>query len=455
MTPDISRKPPGSEESDLAVISCMMQSPDHAIPIASEILKATDFSTFHCSVLFDLIIQRHYANHPVDAAGLFIALSDSPDKLSAVGGPAKLTEAYVATSLPSAVRSYCETVKDASIQRTVARLADRLTTIAYEKPEDWRTQTVQTISAIDASMTTMDTARTVSYRDVILDYLDRCVDDCDGEIDPPVTTGIKAMDEIMDGGIRRGFYLIGGKQGSGKSLLAQQFAGHLANAGRRGLMVGLEMLPIENAMRDIAREASVALNVINGRNRDRSDWDLRDIRTACTRMAQDWDVHFTTDANMSVDSIVAHARALHRVKPIDFIVVDYAQLIARAGNAKERTDEILKAIAERLRELKIQLKCTIILPTQLNDEGEVRDSRALQDAPETVIKIIEDQRDNDADPDDPYLGFIRITKNRWGANNVACRVERVGKHQKFVDSSEPAKTAKKDAGPFSQKKKWS
>lgn len=452
MTPDISRKPPGSEESDLAVISSMMQAPDFAIPIASELLKATDFSTFHCSLLFDLIIQRHYANHPVDAAGLFLALADAPDKLSAVGGPAKLTEAYVATSLPSAVRSYCETVKDASVQRTIARLSDRLTTIAYEKPEDWRTQTIQTITAIDGALTTMETARTVSYREVILDYLDRCVDDCDNEIDPPVTTGIKALDEILDGGTRRAFYLIGGKQGSGKSLLAQQIVGHLANTGRRGLIVGLEMQPIENAMRDIARESDVSLSVVTGRNRQRSEHDVREIRESCQRLAA-WDVHFAKDSNMSVDGIVAQSRALHRVKPLDFLLVDYAQLIARATNTKERTDEILKAIAERLRELKRQIGCAIILPVQLNDDGEVRDSRALQDAPEVVMKIIEDARDNDADPDDPYLGFIRVTKNRWGSNNTACRVERVGRFQRFIDSDAPAKSAKKDAGPFS-KKKW-
>ena len=452
MTPDISRKPPGSEESDFAVISCMMQSPEQAIPIVADMLRASDFSTLHAAYMFELILMRHGGGHPVDPASLMIALDD-PDKLRMAGGAAKLLEAYTAAELPTAVKSYCETVKDASTLRTVARLAGQIETVAYAKPDDWRQQAQQMLGQIDNAMTDINTTKSVSHQEVILEYTDRCLIDCEGEIDPAVTTGIKALDALLDGGIRREYVLIGGKQGGGKTLLAMQMAGHLANAGRRGLVIGLEMSPLQLVMRDIAREANVSLPIVTGRNRDRRSGDLKNIQQSLVRTAQTWDVHYSLDSYITIEGIASLARSLHRVKALDFILLDYIQLVTRAGNGKERSDEILKSMSEKLQALRRSIGCTLIVPTQLNDDGEVRDSRALQDAPETVLKIVMDARADDADEGDPDLGIIKVTKARWGRVGSSCRVERNGMYQRFQDSDEPMKAAKKE-GFTGGKRKW-
>jgi replicative DNA helicase len=452
MTPDISRKPPGSEEADFAVLSCMMQSPNQAIPIAADMLRASDFATMHAAYMFELILMRHGGGHPVDPASLMVALDD-PNKVQMAGGAAKLLEAFTAAELPTAVKSYCETVKDASTLRTVARLAGQIETVAYAKPDDWRQQAQQMMGQIDNAMTDVNTTKSISHYDVIMEYTERCIDDCEGELDPAVTTGIKALDELMDGGTRREFILIGGKQGGGKTLLGMQMAGHLANAGRRGLVIGLEMSPLQLVMRDIAREAQVPLPVVTGRNRDRKTGHIDDMRKTVIRTAQTWDVHYSLDSYITIEGIASLARSLHRVKPLDFILLDYIQLVTRAGNGKERSDEILKTIAEKLQALRRSLGCTLIVPTQLNDEGEVRDSRALQDAPETVLKIVMDARPNDADKDDPDLGIIKITKARWGRVGSSCRVERNGMYQRFQDSDEPMSKPKKE-GFTGGKRKW-
>ena len=344
------------------------------------------------------------------------------------------------------MKSYCETVKDASTLRTVARLAGQIETVAYAKPDDWRQQAQQMLGQIDNAMTDANTTKSVSHQEVILEYTDRCLIDCEGEIDPAVTTGIKALDALLDGGIRREYVLIGGKQGGGKTLLAMQMAGHLANAGRRGLVIGLEMSPLQLVMRDIAREANVSLPIVTGRNRDRRSGDLKNIQQSLVRTAQTWDVHYSLDSYITIEGIASLARSLHRVKPLDFILLDYIQLVTRTGNGKERSDEILKSMSEKLQALRRSIGCTLIVPTQLNDDGEVRDSRALQDAPETVLKIVMDVRADDADEGDPDLGIIKVTKARWGRVGSSCRVERNGMFQRFQDSDEPMKAAKKE-GP--------
>lgn len=452
----IARKPPGSEEADLAVVSCMMQAPDATIPIAADILRPSDFLTTHAAFLFQFILSRHNSGHPVDPVSVIVALDD-PEKLQLAGGAAKISEAYTAAAAPTAVKSYCQTVKDAATLRAVARVASQIEAVAYDRPDDWREQTLTLVSSIDTTLTEVTARKTVAYRDVATEYLDRAIEQEEKDLDPAVSTGIDALDELLDGGIRREYVLIGGKQGGGKTLLAMQIAGNMANSGRRGFVVGYEMQPLQLVMRDLSRESGVPLSIVTGRAKEKRDsGHLRDLMQTIERTSQAWDVHYATDSYLTVEGIASQARALHRIKPLDFIVVDYLQLVPRHTMGRERSDEALKSISEKLQALRRTLNCTLIAPVQLNDDGEVRDARALQDAPETVLKIVMDPVDDDADADSPDLGIIKITKARWGQVGRSCRVVRNGPNQRFEDSDEdmPSKNKDEKRGPFKGKGRY-
>lgn len=433
---DIARKPPGSEEMDRAVISCMMQLPDTAIEAALEIVKASDFLTGHCAYLFDLIVSRHTNNHPVDQVSLAAHLIDQ-GRIADIGGAFVLSEIATAVSVPSAVRSYCEDVAAASRRRTIAKIASRMDILAYDGPEDWREQVAGLIRELDTAMVASRKAKLIPVKDVLLEYVDRLMSSVETEIDPPVPTGIRGLDELLSGGIRREYILIGGRQGHGKTMLTMQMAGKLAFAGRRGFIVGYEMSALQIIMRDIARESGVPLDKVMGRSPLNAQGDLNYVQSMIEKMAKDWDIHYTESPYVTLEGVSSHARNLHRKKPLDFLVIDYLQLIPRAQRSGERADQALKTVSEEAERLRKELGCTLIAPVQLNDDGQIRDARAILDAPQVFFRI---EMDTDTNEDGIEVatdtGKIRCLKNRFGTSNRAVSVKRNGPLQRFEDNED-------------------
>lgn len=447
-----SRKPPGSEEMDRAVISCLMQAPEFAIDQAIEILKSSDFVTGHCAYLFDLIISRHADGNPVDAVSLTAHLIDS-NKLDSVGGAGVMSEIATAASTPSAVRSYCEAVRSASRRRSVARIASRLEDVAYDGPDDWREKVSAMIRELDTTTVQSRSANLIAIKDVLFSYIDIIEAGVETDVDPAVSTGIKGLDELLSGGIRREYILIGGRQGHGKTLLAMQLAGRLACCGRRGFVVGYEMSAIQIVMRDLARESGVPLDKVMGRTPLREQGDFHQIQKTIERMGGGWDVHYTESPYISLEGVASHARNLHRKKPLDFIVIDYLQLVPVAQRTGERSDQILKSISETAERLRKELNCTLIAPVQINDEGSIRDARSILDAPQVFLRIdMDEQAGDDGTMEAKDTGRLKILKNRFGGSNRSVNVRRNGPLQRFEDDDDPPN--RKQSSKNQKDRKW-
>ena len=131
------------------------------------------------------------------------------------------------------------------------------------------------------------------------------------------------------------------------------------------MIVGYEMSARQMLMRDLARETGIPLNEVMGRRTLQSNHNMNRLTNGITKIAMNWDVSFTESPFISLESVAAHARALHRVKPLDFLVIDYLQLVPMKRNGKERTDEMLKSISDYCERLRKDLNCTLIAPVQL------------------------------------------------------------------------------------------
>ena len=439
----ISLPKPPPIEVEHAVLASMMTTPATVDPCA-EILKPADFAHIECGVLFSVIVARHQASLPVDPVSI-TAHCFQAGTMDSIGGAATIAQICGASPDPAAAKSYAKEIQQASKRRQMARIGAELARAASEDGEEYEDSAKRAIREIDGVLLNSCQSEIIHIRDVALAYTEAYEAGLENNIDPPVSTGIKAMDEIMEGGIRREYIIIGGKQGSGKTVLAMQFAGALASDGRRGLIVGYEMSARQMLMRDLARETGIPLNEVMGRRALQSDYNMKKLTNGVTKIAMNWDVSFTESPFISLESVAAHARALHRVKPLDFLVIDYLQLVPMKRNGKERTDEMLKSISDYCERLRKDLNCTLVAPVQLNDGGEIRDSRSILDSPQVFLKIqMEDKEGEDGEMESGDLGTIKFVKNRFGANNRSVYVFRNGPLQRFEDTEErPAKKEEK------------
>lgn len=419
----------------MALVSCMIQTPETQIDAALRALKTEDFSHESTALLFDIIVRRHQSDEAVDTVSLMSYVYDKglQEKIT----PVFLSECATASPNPSHTPHYANQIVEFSKRRQMVKFASELASAALEgggMDSDWRTGAAEAMRKADAALMGRDGDEIIHIKQVSDDYVDVFEKDVMVGIDPFVSTGIDGLDKFLDGGIRREYMLIGGLQGHGKSLLAMQLAGKMAAAGKRGLIVGYDMSPLQVYMRDLARETGVPLNQIMGRAKIEGNMMFQAVTRGVSRLAGEWDVAYTKSPYITLDTAAAHARSLHRQKPLDFVVVDYLQAVPYTKGKNERTDEALVRLSEKLDKLQKELNCALIAPVQLNEDGMIGGARALLNAPQVFLRIeMETAENQDGEMEAGDNGFIQILKNRFGAKDRRCPVFRNGPLQRFED----------------------
>lgn len=437
---------------EMALISCLMQSPETQVDAALRSVSTADFQNEVTGLLFDLIVRRHSDGQPVDPVSLTSYVFDKG--MQAAITPSIITDAYTASANPSNTTHYAEVVREFSKRRQMVSIASELARAALDGGNDeWKARSIDVMRKADVALMGKDGDEIVKLGEVADQYARAFEHDFTHGIDPFVPTEIDGLDKLLDGGIRREYILIGGLQGHGKSLLAMQMAGRLANAGRRGFIIGYDMTPIQVFMRDLARETGVPLSKIMGRSPTEQNGDFWDITRGITRIRNGWDCFYTSSPYITFETAAAHARSLHRQKPLDFIVLDFLQKVPITKKSKERTDEALVGLSRRVWALQRELGCTLIAPVQLNDDGLIREARGLLDDPEVFIRIeMEETAGETGESETGDNGFLRILKNRFGAKDRSVPVSRNGPLQKFQDRPWEKPATKANSKP---QKPWS
>lgn len=72
--------------------------------------------------------------------------------------------------------------------------------------------------------------------------------------EPPISTGIVGLDEILEGGLRSGLYLVGAESSMGKTTFVQQMADNIAASGRDVMFISLEMSKNELVAKSVTRQ---------------------------------------------------------------------------------------------------------------------------------------------------------------------------------------------------------
>jgi replicative DNA helicase len=101
--------------------------------------------------------------------------------------------------------------------------------------------------------------------------------------------------------------------------------------------------------------------------------------------------------------------AARKAKP-DMLLVDYIQLVhLRNMRSNETREQLVSEVARRMKLLASTGNMTVITASQLNDDGKLRDSRAIGHHSDSVIEICSEEHEK------PERS-IAIVKNRRGPN---------------------------------------
>jgi replicative DNA helicase len=240
-------------------------------------------------------------------------------------------------------------------------------------------------------------------------------------------TGIDRLDRATTGGVKRGELLtIGAPTSGGKSILLLQLAIQAIRAGKKVAIFSLEMPATQVLARMVSHLAgfNVGIFKMGGVKGDL----LARFTAATTELSR---ADLTVESGFTdMDSIDASARELAGKGTADLIVVDYIQLVhLRAMSSNETREQHVSEITRRLKALALQLNIAVATASQLNEDGKLRESRAIGMHSDHVWMIR-----HAGGPADP--SFISIDKNRDGERGNAVPVLMRGDISTFQEAQE-------------------
>lgn len=339
--------------------------------------------------------------------------------LDAVGGPGVLLDVWDVFGVPSPEQAayFADLLRDAWQRRESISLAERLTQAAYT-PGDFDPDLAGAVRGLGNLSAPAPAGKLVNGADVLREFiadLEAAATSDEPERGHAISTGISELDEKV-GGLIPDFWLIGAETSGGKTVLAMQLVRACLRAGKRALVFPLEMGPRQLVRRVVAAEGRVPMSrLMHPRKLEARDWP------GLSGPGSEWNARALTicnDSDVTVQEVRAIARAEHAKEPLGCVLLDYCQL-ASAGRFREGSnrEQEISFIGAECKRMSNELSVPVIAPTQLNDDGKVRESRALKHHA-AVYLVIEENR-------------ILCAKNRDGERDWSMPYKLTGDIQTF------------------------
>ena len=235
-----------------------------------------------------------------------------------------------------------------------------------------------------------------------------------------IPTPWPSLNENMAGGLHPGrTYIFGARPGVGKSLSGVNIATYAAYKGYPSAIFSAEMPTFEVTSRIVAASTQSRYGNIVARQIEQDEAEVIELwkqHVAETKMP----LFIADKPGMTVESIMAQARALKRTRGLDVIFVDYLQLIKESDTRVPRERQVAH-ISWSLKQLAKELGIAVVIAAQLNRNSvnedkppqlqELRESGSIEQDADVVIlidkKMIEGQFQGEV--------VFYIRKNRTGA----------------------------------------
>lgn len=231
-------------------------------------------------------------------------------------------------------------------------------------------------------------------------------------------TGMTHLDYALCGLEHQEYIILSGTSGSGKTAFMLNLCASAAKAREEHVTVAsLEMPMVQLMSRLLAAEAGV--DGTRMRQGNCSGWDFDALEEAQLRLhALDPYLSFIDKPGISTAELHAEARKINRGAKkggprLGLLAVDYLQLVEPSNPSAPREQQVSRVSKDLLRLTREEDICLVAL-SQLNDAGEIRESKAVWHDCTTWLNL-----DMDKVPDDAIAqpGRVKIPKQRHGGTS--------------------------------------
>lgn len=437
---DITRIPPHSVESEQSILGSILLDKE-AIITVTETIRPDDFYKEAHKIIYECMLKLSNKGEPID----LITLTEELRKqghLDDVGGISYITSLSTIVPTTSNVKYYADIVKEKSVLRKLIKASNDIISLGYDgatKIEDVLEQAEKRIFDISQEKASDDFK---SINSVLMDTYDLIEKLYTNKSDVTgITTGFKDLNKKINGLQRTDLILLAARPAMGKTAFSLNLVQNAALKGDASVAVfSLEMSKEQLVQRMLAAQSHVELKKIKTGTLDENDWPRIIDAMAVLSNAK---IHIDDTPGIKISELRSKCRKLKIEKGLDFIMIDYLQLMEGEGNNESRQQEISK-ISRSLKMIAKELDCPVVALSQLSRAPEqradhrpmlsdLRESGAIEQDADIVMFLYRDEYYH-PDSELKNIGEVIIGKNRHGETG-SVELVWLGEVQKFADKA--------------------
>ncbi|MDI3309353.1 MAG: replicative DNA helicase [Acetobacteraceae bacterium] len=356
-------------EAERSVLGACLLDPA-AVWVVEQVLDPGMFGVPAHRLIAEVVLALADRSAPVDLVSVTAEL-EARGTLSQAGGPAAVADLLGAVATAANVEYHVRIVRELALRRRMAEIGEIMRLRARDRSEDL-TEILDTAEQEILGLDATPSGGPVLLDDVLQERVASLVA---RRADPPdsIPTGFVDLDNLT-GGLQRGaLAVLAARPSQGKSLLAQQVAGHAARHGLNVAFFSAEMGRDELADRLAAQWTGIDIVRLRNRQLSDSEWQRLQKASQTHSIGSLW-VDDTTP--ITTREIRARSRRLHARQKLDLIVVDYLQFLAdQPASRNENRNDVVGRMTRTMKGLARELRAAVLLISQLSRAPERRASR--------------------------------------------------------------------------------
>lgn len=427
----IGKIPPQNIETEESLLGCLMIDKDSIIKV-SDLIFPEDFYRESNKIVYEAIRELYSRQEPIDILTITNRLEEK-NKLEAIGGRTYLAKLSNSVATSSHIVSYANIVQRKAVLRRLIDASAKLGELGYKEDDD-----IENILD-EAEKLLFAVAR--KYAKNQFDAIGSLLNDAFERIDElhrqsgklrGLTTGFYEMDKLMAGLQRSDLVILAARPSVGKTSFALDLVRQVALKNNASVGIfSLEMGKEQLVDRMLCAQAGVNLwKMRTGNLSDKEeDNDFTRIGRAMGELSEA-KIYIDDVSSAGIMDIRTKCRRLQIEKGLDFVVIDYLQLMEGRGKYTDNRVQEISEISRGLKSLARELDIPVLALSQLSRTVEqttpaipklshLRESGSIEQDADIVMFIYRkaadrNYRKEDLSDHDRRTAEIHIAKHRNG-----------------------------------------
>lgn len=433
---------PSHIEAEQAVLGSIFLDPKLIIDVMDR-LNVEDFFDQKHRHIYQAMIHVFDEDLSVDYTSVISKL-DQLNETARSGGVEYVLSLSEHVPSTRGVDSYISLVLDASLKREIISVTSEITNVGFKESMSANEYVTMAEERIFAVSQKRNTSEFTKIEEVLKEVRQKLEQEKNRGGITGLKTGFSNIDKITNGLQPEELIILAARPSMGKSALALNLAVNIAKrnkGGKAGVAIfSLEMSNDQLASRMLSLEADIDGYRLRSADLDSKDWaNLH----AGNQILSSLNIAFDDSAAVSVSDIRAKCRKLSQENKLDFIVIDYLQLIKGESRGGANRQEEVARISRSLKQMARELKVPVLALSQLSRAVETRDDKRPvladlresgsieQDADIVMFLYREDYYTRDQEKHTGDVELI-VAKNRQGQSGVKLNFKFEPPYSRFI-----------------------